>query len=166
VLYSQTSTPMWWFAAWTIGGGLAAAVALAAQAHGVVLAGQCLLVPMLAPPNSYPSYSLFARCVVLPAATMGWFWRCYAPRGLADFQDMFCCPIDAPANILKLVPPAFVWTASCDVLRDEGEAYVTRMRDLGVNVVHVRGKGSHIGCMLSKTFVGFVGDFCKHLITE
>lgn len=144
------------------GGALAAAVALAAPAHHLTLAGQLLLIPMLAPPESFASYSHFARCSVLPAATMGWFWRCYAPKGAETHQNMYCCPINAPSDALKHVAPAYIWTSSCDVLRDEGEAYAIRLRKAGhVNVVHVRGKGSHLGSLLSNKMDKFVKDFCQ-----
>lgn len=146
------------------GGGLAAAVALAAPSQGIKLAAQFLGVPMIAPPGRYPSYALYSRCNILPAATMLWFWRCYASRGFEDYQNMFCCPVDAPAAALKTLPPAFVWTGSCDALRDEGEMYVARMREQGVSVTHSRGFGSHVGCLLSKSFKNFSQEFCQYLL--
>jgi acetyl esterase len=39
------------------------------------------------------------------------------------------------------LPPAFIATAECDVLRDEGEAYGDRLRKAGVDVTARRYAG-------------------------
>lgn len=148
------------------GAGLAAAVALAAAAKGIPIAGQFLMVPMLAPPGLFHSYSEFGMCNINPAATMVWFWRCYAPRGNLDFQSMYCCPINAPADALKAVAPAFIWTGCSDVLRDEGECFAALLREQGVRVTHERGRGSHIGCLVSKPLKVFASNFCKHMTRD
>lgn len=145
------------------GGGLAAAVSLAAHERGIPLAGQFLMVPMIAPPGRFPSYFAFGQCNVNSAASMCWFWQCYTAHP-ADFQNKFCCPIEAPSDDLKLVAPAFIYTASCDVLRDEGEAYAARLREQGVKVRHIRTRGSHIGCLMSSSLSKFAREFCEHLI--
>ena len=61
---------------------------------------------------------------------MAWFYELYG----ADPDDPGVSPLRAPLDALRGLPPAYVLTASHDVLRDEGEAYAERLRAAGVPV--------------------------------
>ena len=73
---------------------------------------------------------------------MRWFMRHYIADP-ADATDTRVCPVRMPT--LRRLPPAFVVTAEYDVLRDEGERYVERLREDGVDVTFERAAGLHHG---------------------
>src|SRR5262245_33897868 len=65
---------------------------------------------------------------------MRWFKTQYLNND-GDAGDWRVSPLRAPA--LSGLPPAVIVTAGCDPLRDEGEAYATRLRDADVCVDYV-----------------------------
>jgi acetyl esterase len=73
---------------------------------------------------------------------MVWFFDRYAPDVEAR-RDPRLAPLRAAS--LSGAPPAVVLTAEHDVLRDEGEAYVERLRVAGVDVMHKRFDGQMHG---------------------
>ena len=126
------------------GGTLAAVVALLLRDKGVnPLAGQMLLYPVAGyydPPT--PSYLENAEGYGLTRAGMIWFWNHYLNES-ADAMDFRAVPQQAAS--LAGLPRAFVVTAEYDILRDEGQAYATRLEDAGVAVTHVFGEGMNHG---------------------
>ena len=64
---------------------------------------------------------------------MTWFRDHYLSRS-GDREDWRAAPLRA--NDLSNLPPALVITAECDVLHDEGVAYVAAMQAAGVVVEH------------------------------
>lgn len=114
------------------GGGLAAAVALRARdAGGPAVALQVLLYPLLDAAQDTDSYRENAHGYFLTAAHLRWFWQQYLGP---DGQDThpYASPLRAPD--LRGLPPAYVVTAGCDPLRDEGLAYAARLRAAGGHV--------------------------------
>lgn len=107
------------------GGNLAALAALEARAAGPKLAGQLLVYPVTDyPADAHASYAENAD-FGLTREAMEWFWAHWLPDGAGP--DAATAPLRA-ADISGL-PPAYVITASHDVLRDEGKAYAGRLAE-------------------------------------
>ncbi len=122
------------------GGNLAAVTALRIRDQGGPhLCGQLLGVPVTdyCVPET-ESYRSFATGYMLQRDEMVWFWDQYL-NSRADADLAYAAPLRARS--LTGLPPAFIATAECDVLRDEGEAYGRRLRDAGVDVTMRRYEG-------------------------
>jgi acetyl esterase len=124
------------------GGNLSAVTALRIRNEGgPTLRGQLLIYAAVGyhtPPT--PSYSENAEGYGLTRESAVWFWGQY----LAD-ESQAANPHAAPllAPDLRGLPPALVITAEYDVLRDEGERYVERLRASGVPARLSRYDGVH-----------------------
>jgi len=121
------------------GGNLAAAVALAARDRGgPALSAQLLLYPSLDFNFDTESYREYREGYGLTKTRMIWFWAHYlGARALNG--DPYACPLRADS--LAGLPPAYVATAEYDPLRDEGEAYASRLREAGVAITAKRFDG-------------------------
>ncbi|GHB54457.1 hypothetical protein GCM10010331_47590 [Streptomyces xanthochromogenes] len=127
------------------GGNLAAAAALLARdRHGPPLALQALLYPALDASRDTASYHDNAHGYYLTAAHLRWFWAQYLGPG-GDGGHPLASPLRAG---LAGLAPAYVVTAGCDPLCDEGRAYVRALRAAGVAAVDDHCPGM---------FHGFVG---------
>ena len=114
------------------GGNLAALAALATRADGPALAGQLLVYPVTDfPADAHASYAENGE-FGLSREAMEWFWAHWLPDTSAP--DATTAPLRAAD--LSGLPPAYVITASHDVLRDEGLAYAGRLHAAGVETVH------------------------------
>jgi acetyl esterase len=114
------------------GGNLAAVVALRARdRQGPKLAFQVLVYPVTDADFDRPSYVAPDNQLLLTKDSMIWFWNHYAPS-VSDRKSSDASPLLA-ADLAGL-PPAVVVLAEHDVLRDEGEAYATRLKEAGVPV--------------------------------
>jgi len=135
----------------SVGGNLAAAVALMARDKGgPAIHFQLLIVPVLSHDFGSGSYNEFAEGFALTKATMEWFWEQYLTAA-EDGRNPLASPL--LAEDLHGLPPAHVVTAEYDVLRDEGEAYVARLKEAGVRTTHRRYDGMIHG------FMHFAGVF-------
>lgn len=112
------------------GGNLAAALALrCAEQEIAPFALQALICPALEAVPSTASYREFATGFNLDADTMQWFWGQYVEESRQS--EMTASPLRATRELLARVAPAWIVTAGCDVLRDEGEQYGERLIEAG-----------------------------------
>lgn len=129
------------------GGQLAAMACVRARDVGAPpIRGQILFYPVTAhydPPT--PSYLEFAEDHFLTRASMRWFIDQYLGGAAPDGAF----PL-AVAD-LRGLPPAFIATAECDPLRDEGRAYAERLRSAGVPVMYRELTGMVHSCLSQTT---------------
>jgi acetyl esterase len=124
------------------GGNIAAAVTLLAkQRRGPAILFQTLFYPVTDAACESDSYIEFASGPWLTKQAMLWFWNSYTPDA-SDRTKITASPLRATADELKGLPPALVITSDNDVLRDEGEAYASRLHEAGVRVTAVRFLGT------------------------
>lgn len=117
------------------GGNLAVGVARCLRAD---VRFQALVYPVCDAGLNTPSYREFCEGFGLTAAVMRRFWDLYLAGKEGGEPD--ASPLRA--TDLAGLPPAFVLTAECDVLRDEGEAFAAALREAGVEVEHRRYDGT------------------------
>ncbi|MEY2441743.1 MAG: acetyl esterase, partial [bacterium] len=125
----------------SVGGNMTIAVTLMAKERGgPSFAAQLLYYPVTDAGMDSGSYGQFAEGYFLARAGMAWFWEQYLPdesrRG-----EILASPLRASTEELAGLPPALVITGEADVLRDEGEAYATKLRAAGVPVTQTRYGG-------------------------
>jgi len=126
------------------GGNLAAAAALVARDRGgPKIAFQLLTVPVTELSSKAESHREYAEGYGLTSADMEWYGRHYV-RIAADADDPLASVLRAD---LRAMPPAFVITAECDPLRDDGEAYAEKLRKLGIRATYKRYPGMFHGFM-------------------
>jgi acetyl esterase/lipase len=125
----------------SVGGGMTAAITLMAQERGDVrFIHQSMYYPVTDAAMDTGSYAQFAEGYFLTAKTMAWFWDCYCPD-LEQRGEPFASPLRASDELLDGLPPALLIVDEADVLRDEGEAYASRLREAGVAITTVRYDG-------------------------
>src|SRR3954464_12445484 len=125
----------------SVGGGMTAALALMANERGdVQFVQQSMYYPVTDAAMDTGSYAQFAEGYFLTDKTMAWFWDCYCPD-VERRSEPFASPLRASDEQLAGLPPALLIVDEADVLRDEGEAYASRLRACGVGVTTVRYDG-------------------------
>src|SRR3954471_21368699 len=125
----------------SVGGNMTIAVTLMAKDRsGPSFAAQLLYYPVTDADMDAGSYHQFAEGYFLTRAGMEWFWEQYLPDE-SRRSDILASPLRASAEELTGLPPALVINGEADVLRDEGEAYATKLRAAGVPVTQARYGG-------------------------
>ena len=114
-----------------------AAVSLNTMTPRPPVAGQLLIYPVADCDFERPSYREQSDGMQLTRQDMQWFFSHYAPPEL--HADPRVSPLRAPAD--PGLPRTVVFTAECDVLRDEGEAYAAHLQAAGVPVTSRRITG-------------------------
>ena len=126
----------------SVGGNMTIAVTLMAKERGgPSFSAQLLYYPVTDAGMDTGSYHQFADGYFLTRAGMAWFWDQYLPDETRR-SDILASPIGASTEELAGLPPAMVISGEADVLRDEGEAYATKLRAAGVEVTATRYGGT------------------------
>lgn len=122
------------------GGNQAAVVSLLSRdRNGPPIKLQVLIYPVTDYffPGS-PSYMEKATGFSLGRDQMMWFWNHYLNPD-DDINNPYICPLRAES--LANLPPAIIYTAENDPLRDEGELYAKRLNEAGVEASLTRYDG-------------------------
>ena len=127
------------------GGNMATVLCILAKQRGDVnFVQQSMYYPMTdaLTGDDSESYRLFKDGPYGDAGTMEWFWSSYLPRE-RDFRVVSTVsPLRATIDELRGLPPALVIVDENDILRDEGEAYASKLRDADVPTACVRFNGT------------------------
>jgi acetyl esterase len=121
------------------GGNLSAVTAQAWRGREPQLAAQLLLYPATDMLNERPSMDENAEGLLLTRDDMEWFHGHYLGEDGSKASDPRVSP--ALAEDLSGLPPALVYTAQYDPLRDDGDAYAEALSTAGVKVIHRRFDG-------------------------
>lgn len=125
----------------SVGGNMAAVVALMAKdKKGPAIRFQLLMWPVTDANFDTQSYHQYAEKRFLTANMMKWFWDNYT-TDQTERGGIYASPLRATKAQLAGLPPALIQVAQNDVLRDEGEAYGSKMDEAGVNVTVIRYNG-------------------------
>jgi len=117
------------------GATLAAVVCQHALRHGApVILAQCLICPVLDFEETSPSRGEFAENYLIDRLTLEADLADYLPEGI-DPADPRVSPLRATR--LTGLPAAIIHTAEFDPMRDEGNAYASKLLAAGVNVEHI-----------------------------
>ena len=143
------------------GANTAAALALQLRDTGQPMPVlQVLLYPATDSPGRWPSYDERGHGYILDQELMHWYFAQYVPDG-ADLDDPYLFPVRA--GDLSGLPRAFVLTAEFDPLRDEGVAYVRRLREAGVSAEHIHAEDQMHGFLLLGTVVPRVEQYVRRV---
>ncbi|HEY0702517.1 MAG TPA: alpha/beta hydrolase [Candidatus Acidoferrales bacterium] len=125
----------------SVGGDMSAALTLMAKdRNGPKIFYQVLLIPATDASVDTASYLEFGYGRFLTRAFMKYGWDLYAPDEKTRNLP-YVSPLRASVEQLRGLPPALVITAENDPLRDEGEAYASKLQNAGVPVTATRYNG-------------------------
>jgi acetyl esterase/lipase len=125
----------------SVGGNLTAALTLLAKERsGPELVAQVLFYPVTDASCDTDSYHEFATGYFLRRDAMQWFWDQYLSDE-TDRDEITVSPLRASVEQLAGLPRALIITCEVDVVRDEGEAYASKLRQAGVDVTATRYRG-------------------------
>ncbi len=125
----------------SVGGNMAIALNLMARERkDVTFKGVALFYPVVDADFDTGSYKEFAEGYFLRRDGMQWFWDQYTTDP-AQRAEITASPLLATEQQLAFFPPTLIITAECDVLRDAGEAFASKLRRAGVQVTALRCGG-------------------------
>ncbi|PCI92450.1 lipase [Candidatus Aerophobetes bacterium] len=122
------------------GGNLATVLTLLTRERkGPKISFQILMYPVVDYTYSFPSHEKFAKGYFMTEEALKFYESQYFPPD-ADRKDPYISPYFI--KHFDNLPPAYIITAECDPVRDEGEAYAEKLKKSGIKVVHYRFKGT------------------------
>lgn len=125
----------------SVGGNMATVMTiLTKERQELPIQKQLLFYPVTDANFTTDSYQEFAENYFLTKEGMKWFWDQYTTDD-SERSEITASPLRATSEDLADLPPALILTGEADVLRDEGEAYARKLRDVGVAVTQVRFQG-------------------------
>ena len=126
----------------SVGGNMAAAVALLAKERGgPPIKFQLLFYPVTDANFETSSYMKYQEGYWLSREAMKWFWDNYVSNQ-TNIKEPTVSPLRASIDRLRGLPPTLIINGEFDVLRDEGEAYAHKLMEAGVQVTAVRYHGT------------------------
>lgn len=133
------------------GGNLAAAVSHATRGHRIKPVGQVLIYPALGGDMSRGSYLTHAQAPMLTTRDLH-FYEQVRTGGVDRTGDITMAPL-ADADFAYL-PPTVVFTAECDPLSSDGEAYRDRLVAAGSRAFWLEEDGLVHGYLRGRHTVG------------
>ena len=125
----------------SVGGNMAAALTLMAkQRADVTFVQTSMYYPVTDAAMDTASYDEFAEGYYLTRKAMEWFWDAYTTDP-GQRAEITASPNQATTEQLEGLPPTLLLVDEADPLRDEGEAYATKLRMAGVPITTVRYDG-------------------------
>jgi acetyl esterase/lipase len=127
------------------GGNMATVLCILAKHRGdVSFVQQSMFYPMTdaLTDEDTESYRLFKDGPYGDAKTMEWFWSTYLPEQQDLRSESTVSPLRATFEELKGLPPALVIVDENDILRDQGEAYASKLQAADVPTASVRFNGT------------------------
>ena len=126
----------------SVGGNMAAAVALLAKERGgPPIRFQLLFYPVTDANFGSSSYIKYQEGYWLSREAMKWFWDNYV-SDQTNIKVPTVSPLQASIDNLRGLPPTLIINGEFDVLRDEGEAYAHKLMEADVPVTAVRYHGT------------------------
>jgi len=125
----------------SVGGNMAAVMALKAKNTDIKIKCQILIYPVTDLSFSSQSYVDFAEGPWLTKKAMEYFLDAYLDDKTL-IKNIDISPLNASKDQLTGLPHTLVITDENDVLRDEGELYATKLMDAGVRVISTRYNGT------------------------
>lgn len=132
------------------GGHLTIVSAMALKSAKTRLCGILPVVPATDYGCDSASCDRFNDGFLLTQGQVRAFWNAKLSDPHTEQHDFLVSPLRAPQEVFDDMPPMLVMTAGLDPLRDEGEAFVDRAREMGMNVELKR---------FEHTIHGFFGRF-------
>lgn len=120
------------------GGNLCASISVICRDRGIKLpAFQALFYPVVAPDVTSKSQRDFSQGLFMTGAMASWFMKQY----LNSREELMDPRYNVLSGNLAGLPETFVFTAEYDMLRDQGETFVSQLRKQGTSATGVRALG-------------------------